>query len=219
MAKSNYLSESELLEKFRIALTNAESQPDIASALEEIGYDTAEIAKGKALWDEAEKVFEFNKKEDAETSLAYSEFKKKRDELNHFYKLHRKKAKVVFRNEPELLKQLKLDKALPASYIKWLGAVKDFYSAASAHENIKTKLQRLKVTPDELSKGSEMIASLESARAEYKREVGESQDATKQKDAALSKLEDFMSEFYAIAAIALEDRPQLLESLSKQVLS
>ena len=64
-----------------------------------------------------------------------------------------------------------------------------------------------------------MIASLESARAEYKREVGESQDATKQKDAALSKLEDFMSEFYAIAAIALEDRPQLLESLSKQVLS
>ena len=218
MSRKNYLSETELLEKYRVALINAESQPDIASALEEIGYDAGEIAKGKALLDETTKVFEFHKKEKAETSQAYSEFISKRDELNSLYKLHRKKAKIIFRKQPDVLKQLHLDKALPVAYIKWLEVVKDFYSAAS-DENIKSKLQRLKITPGDLSKGKELISALEDARAVYKREDGESQDATKQKDAAMSKLEDFMSEFYAIAAIALEDRPQLLESLSKQVLS
>jgi len=51
------------------------------------------------------------------------------------------------------------------------------------------------------------------------REVGESQDATKIKDAAFVKMDDWMSEFYAVAKIALEDNPQLLESLGKLVRS
>jgi hypothetical protein len=55
--------------------------------------------------------------------------------------------------------------------------------------------------------------------ADYLREKGESQDSTKAKDAAFAKLDDWMSEFYAVAKIALEDNPQLLESLGKFVRS
>ena len=64
-----------------------------------------------------------------------------------------------------------------------------------------------------------MITDLEAARAEYLREKGESQDSTKIKDAAFAKIDDWMSEFYAVAKIALEDNPQLLESLGKLVRS
>ncbi len=48
------------------------------------------------------------------------------------------------------------------------------------------------------------------------REVGESQDATKQKDAVFAKIDKWMQQFYAIVDIALEDHPQLMEALSRK---
>ena len=58
-----------------------------------------------------------------------------------------------------------------------------------------------------------LIPEVEAARAAYLKEKGESQDATTIKDTAFAKLDDWMSEFYAVARIALEDNPQLLEAL------
>jgi hypothetical protein len=58
---------------------------------------------------------------------------------------------------------------------------------------------------------------LEAARSFYLIEKGESQDSTKIKDAAFYKIDDWMSEFYAVAKIGLEDNPQLLEALGKIV--
>ncbi|MFZ2284028.1 MAG: hypothetical protein WAV86_09145, partial [Lutibacter sp.] len=63
------------------------------------------------------------------------------------------------------------------------------------------------------------IAALTSARTEYLREKGESQDSTMSKDKAFREIDDWMSEFYAVAKIALEEKPQLLESLGKFVIS
>ena len=64
-----------------------------------------------------------------------------------------------------------------------------------------------------------MISDLEAARSEYLKEKGESQDSTKAKDAAFAKIDDWMSGFYAVAKIGLEDNPQLLEALGKTVKS
>ena len=44
-------------------------------------------------------------------------------------------------------------------------------------------------------------------------EKGETQNATKVKDQAFTAIEKWMRKFYAVANIALEDNPQLLESL------
>jgi hypothetical protein len=71
----------------------------------------------------------------------------------------------------------------------------------------------LKVTSEDLNAANTLISELEAARSEYLKEKGESQDSTKQKDAAFATLDDWMSEFYAVARIALEDNLQLLEAL------
>ena len=97
--------------------------------------------------------------------------------------------------------------------------MKKFYTVASSDSEIQSKLVRLKITTEELNGTIEQISNLELARAEYLREKGESQDATKQKDKAFGEIDDWMSEFYAVAKIALEDNPQLLESLGKFVRS
>ncbi len=62
-----------------------------------------------------------------------------------------------------------------------------------------------------------LLVEVEGARGTYLKEQGESQDATHNKNSVFDQLEDWMKEFYAVAKIALEDRPQLAESLGRLV--
>lgn len=219
MATKRTLSEAEALEQYRVAFENVEKQPEIAAIMAEFGYDETLLTEGKTLLTKTRASYDFNKKEDDETTVAYSNFTTTKDNLAKVYSLHRKKGKVIFRKDETTYKKLGLKGSLPTSYLKWLETVKKFYAVAVGNSEIEKKLKRLKVTPNELQKTVTLIASLESARAEYLNEKGESQDATKQKDKAFGEIDDWMSEFYAVAKIALEDSQQLLESLGMFVRS
>ena len=213
MATRPKLSEAETLEQYRVSLENVENQSEIAGIMSEFGYDSEKIAEGKSLLSETRNSYDLNKTEDDETSEAYNDFSKKKQQLADTYSLHRKKAKVVFRNDSVTADKLEITGTLPQAYIKWLETVKKFYSLALADSDIQTKLSRLKITLDDLSAANALIPEVEATRAAYLKEKGESQDATTIKDAAFAKLDDWMSEFYAVARIALEDNPQLLEAL------
>jgi hypothetical protein len=210
-------SEADTLELYRVALENAETQSEIANVMAELGYDSNVIGEGKALLTETRSAYDLNKTEDDETSAAYAAFSSKKEQLEDTFTLHRKKAKVIFRNDSLTADKLAISGAMPRTYIKWLEAAKKFYIIASTDTEIQSKLARLKISADDLTAANTAISDLESARAEYLKEKGESQDATKAKDSAFAKLDDWMSEFYAVARIGLEDNPQLLEALGKVV--
>lgn len=218
MAKMK-ISEAQTLEQYRVALENVVKQTAIATIMAEFGYDETLIAEGKALWQSTSDAYLLNKTEDDETSEAYANFNSTKEELFTTYGLHRKKAKVIFRKDELTANKLGITGTLPKAYIKWLESVKKFYTVASADTTIQGKLARLKITTDDLAASTTLVSTLETARTEYLREKGESQDATKAKDQAFATLDDWMSEFYAVAEIALEDHSQLLESLSKVVKS
>ena len=219
MATKRTLTEAEALEQYRVSFENVESQTEIATIMAEFGYDETLLTEGKTLLTKTRQAFDFNKKEDDETSEAYKNFTTLKENVATTYTLHRKKAKVIFRNESTTLQKMSLTGSVPTAYIKWLETVKKFYTVALADAEIQLKLVRLKVTVEELNGTLQLITNLEEARAAYLREKGESQDATKQKDKAFGEMDDWMSAFYAVAKIALEDNPQLLESLGKFVRS
>jgi hypothetical protein len=210
-------SEADTLELYRVALENAETQSEIATVMAELGYDSAKITEGKNLLTETRSSYDFNKTEDDETSAASAAFSDKKAELEKVFKLQRKKAKVIFRNDSLTADKLAISGEMPRTYIKWIEAAKKFYSIATTDTAIQTKLARLAITADSLTAANTLIGEVEAARAEYLKEKGESQDATKAKDAAFTKMDDWMSEFYAVARIGLEDNPQLLEALGKVV--
>ena len=219
MATKRTLSEAETLEQYRVALENTENQTEIATIMADFGYDETLLTEGKILLTKTREAFDSNQKEDDETTESYSNFVNLKENLAKTYSLHRKKGKVIFRKEPTTLSELSLTGSLPSAYIKWLETVKKFYTVASTDATIQAKLSRLKITPEEITETIQQITNLEEARATYLREKGESQDATKSKDKAFAEIDDWMSEFYAVAKIALEDNPQLLESIGKFVRS
>jgi len=219
MASKRNFTEVETLEQYRVSFENVEKQTEIATIMAEFGYDETLLTEGKTLLTTTRAAFDNNINEDNERSTAYNNFITLKENLSSIYGMHRKKGKVVFRKDDTLLKNLGLKGSIPTSYIKWLENLKKFYSVIIGNTEYETKLARLKVTPAELQETVTKIAELETARAEYLKEKGESQDATKLKDTAFGELDDWMREFYAVAKIALEDNPQLLESLGKFVRS
>ncbi len=95
MATSSSHSEAQILENYRVALTNVETQPEIALIMADFGYDTTKFAEGKALLDITRQKFDFNKQETQETVIARAAFDEKTSALYAVYSPHRKKAKVA----------------------------------------------------------------------------------------------------------------------------
>lgn len=219
MATKRTKSEASLLEKYRVSLENVEKQPAIAAVMAEYGYGPEKITEGKNLLSETRQAYNANRTEDDESAEAYNQFSTKRELLKDTYGEHRKKAKVVFRNEPLTLEKLGIVGAIPGAYVRLMETVRTFYGVALDNADIQARLSRLRVSPEDLTAGQALAADVDNARAAYLREKGESQDATKTKDAAFAKMDDWMSEFYAVARIALEDKPQLLEALDVLVRS
>ena len=217
MAKMNSLSEAETLELYRVALNNTENQPEIANAMAEKGYDASVISQGKDLLAKARQLFDANRIEDNETSAAYSNFAHAKDALEATYGVHRKLAKVVFKNDGVTLERLGILGRIPRPYTSWMEKVKTFYSEVVADSALQSQLSRLNISIDEINTGESQIAVLETARENYLREKGESQEATKAKDGALEAIEDWMSDFYRVAKVALVNKSQLLESIGKLV--
>ena len=211
------MTDTQALEQFRVALENASANSTIATALAANGYDESVLNEGKALLEAARKAYDDNKTEDDESRQAYHTFETKRDELDALYRLHRKKAKILYRSKPVVSKTLGITGRVPDAYIVWLDTIKCFYTAADASEEIKSQLATLAVSAQDITDALSSISELESARTEYLREKGESQEATQTKDKAIGELSSWMSDFYAVARIALEDQPQLMEALGKVV--
>jgi hypothetical protein len=206
-------SENEAFQAYKLALTNAELQAEIASAMATYGYSAQVIAEGKALLDETIAAYNSNQKENNETREAKANFDQKYSDLQTTYNKHRKLAKVVFRNDDLNYQKLALKGRVPQAYVNCMAIVKTFYSEIVNDNNLQSKLARLNFTKEEAENGLSFIADLENLRNIYLREKGESQEATQKKDVTFAKLDNWMQDFYAVAKIAMEEQPQLLEAI------
>lgn len=74
MTAKRKTSEAQILEKYRIALTNVLNQTEIANQMAQFGYDTTKIEIGNQLWQQANNAYNTNKSEDDETLEAYTTF-------------------------------------------------------------------------------------------------------------------------------------------------
>lgn len=94
-----------------------------------------------------------------------------------------------------------------------------FYQLLDTNETLRNQLKQLKITEQDIKNQLQLLGEVEKSYADYQKEKGESQQATKDKNQAFATLEKWVRDFYSVAKIALEDKPQLLESVGKFVRS
>ena len=217
--KTYYLSNEKMLQNYGVIFDNLGKDLELKAELAEYGYDEAKIGEGKKLYDEARKTFDANTKETREETTASRNFQEKYQNFQKIYITHRKKAKIVFDDNPEAFLQLKL-KNTPARVIaKFLVETRAFYQLLNTTETLMTPLKQLKVTEQDIEKQLQLLTEVEQAYADYQKEKGESQQATKDKSNTFDTLDKWVVRFFKVAKIALEDKPQLLESLGKTIRS
>jgi len=213
MSSNLLTSESKFLERSRIALTNAETHAEIKPALETYGMDAAKIAEGMGVYNNAKEVWERNKTEDAESEIASNSYKASYDKLQVLFKRHRDQTLIFFKKNPDVLSSLGVKGRFPAKYNEFFDKVKMFYSTIQKNATIQTEMDKIKITSAVVTDCLSKLDTLLADRANYDKELGESQDVTKSKNAALLALKEWMDDFDAIAKVALYDQPQLLEVL------
>jgi len=213
MAVINSYSEATILSNCKVALTNVQKQKLIAAEMAEFGYDAKALKVGKSFLDKAQKTVDDNIIEGGEGSIAYAVFAQLKGEIEKDYALLRKKAKVIFRNDPLILNQLGLYGEVARVYVSWIDGVRRCCTAALQDDTILVELVSFKVAKESLNAILKRCDRLDQLRAEYLKEKGEAHSVTIQRDQAFAELEDWMREFYTVAKIALDDKPQMLESL------
>lgn len=213
------VKDADTLQLYMSALGNAESQPGVMEALEKIGYNSEIIKQGKQLLNETRLAFEACNSNKALKLSESRVFYSKMRSLNAIYNRHRKIAKLVFVDDPETAEKLAITGSAPLLLASRIEAIKLFYKVIEANENIQQELSKLNFTSDEIAKGRAMIEEVEYASQMKMRIKGESQNSTKAKEAAFRKMNAWMSKFYGVARLGLEDEPQLLESIGKVVRS
>lgn len=206
-------SESKRLEKTRVALTNAQTHTQIKPILAEYGIDEVKIAEGLDIYNNALQKWELNKQENLESKVAKTEYYKIFDEVERRYKKHKTFAQRFFHRSPTTLIKLGLEGSYPTKYDEIFSKIKHFYTTISTDEAIQTDFAKIKITAEIVADSLAKFDQLLVARANYDKELGESQDATGVKNEALTIMEEWMADFDAIATIALYDKPQLLEVL------
>lgn len=213
MASRPNKSELQVLEDYRNAFENSRNQPDIKELVAQFGYTDEKLDEGWTIYQNTMTMWNRNKQEDRETADAYRQFQELYAEQEAHYNLDRKKLRAAFIWEPAKLKQLGVTGEMPRAYLEVIDHMKVCYSCLNADAGIQAKVAHMNITPEYLAASLERIGAIETARSLYLREESESQAATEEKDQALVQLDRWMREYLAVARIALEDKPQLLEAL------
>ena len=95
----------------------------------------------------------------------------------------------------------------------WLKQTSGFYRALLDNEEWKSVLAGFGQTEDTLNAQLAAIEAVAAASEMVKKEKGDAQNATQERDVKIEGLLDWVSDYEVIARIALTDKPQLLEKL------
>lgn len=195
-------------------LSNAQGQPQIAAALDAFGYDAAALQAGQTLFDAARSLYDAQIKEYGEQHAATQALNEAVTSADKAYAAHRRLAKIAFKTDAQRQTDLHLNDRKPEAHNPWYEQARHFYTAVVADTEAQTQLAKYKITLEALQAAGALVEQTMSLKTAQEKEKGEAQDATQQRNAAISALDEWLADFKVVARIALEDNPQLLEALN-----
>jgi len=205
------LSVDERLTKYDLILNVAENDTDIKPIITNYGYDSPVIQEGRGLYTTAYGLQQNQKKEYGEQYGATDVFgQAKKDTFKKYMELAGL-ARIVFKRDRNILSQLDLVGERERSFDKQVMQMKRFYDNALGSDEIINSLGRFNITAETLNAGKSLVEDLQAKYQAQLKESSEAQRATRDRDAAIDELDDWMSDFLAVAKILLALEPEYLE--------
>lgn len=201
------------LSQAQLAIENALNDPAILSALSDFGYTSAKLQKGKQLYNIAAAAQLAKSNEVGEQISATAAVQAARQTAEKTYIRYVKIARVAFKRNSGVATQLDLGGTRKESLSCWLAQANQFYKNALADRAILTGLKEFGITEQKLKAGLNELRAVDAANLTQEKEKGDAQAATQKRDAALDEMQDWLSDYLAVAKVALEEHPQLLEGL------
>jgi len=124
-----------------------------------------------------------------------------------------KLARIAFRDDPQGQAALMLGGDRARSLAGWLDQARLFYKNLLAHADLQAKIQRLGVTPAILTAEASLVAEVEAKQIAQRKETGEAHEATEKRDTQIKALDRWSGDLKAVARVAFETRPQVLDRL------
>ena len=208
-----YRPPEERLDRARVALDNAQTDPALQDGLAAFGYDAARLQEGQGLLAAAQGAQEAHAAEYGDQYAATDELRAARETAETTYMRHVKVARVAFSEDRDARSALMLDGRRKRPLGAWLRQAHTFYQNALASEDLLAGLARFGITAEDLQAAQAQLDTLETADTRQEKEKGEAQRATQQRDEAVDALDAYMSDFRNIARVAFEEDPQQLEKL------
>ncbi|MBK3515733.1 hypothetical protein [Carboxylicivirga marina] len=207
------LTIAEFLFQCGLRINNSLNDSKVQEAVSVFGYTAERLEAGRNILDASNALNETFVKEYGELDAAYEQRNEAKDLANFKFQGHLAVARIVFKSNPSASTALALNKPLPRTNSEWFTRSRAFYN------NLLSNAEWLAAMAD-YNAGEEMLKSVladiqgvENYSDVIMREKGDAQNATKERDAKLEELNEWVNDYESIAKIALNEKPQLLEKL------
>jgi hypothetical protein len=211
------MTQFEALNHYSAVIKTASTHPEIFSKLEEFGYDSVQLGKGKNLLENTVSAYDNSKKESMELKEASEKFKYIRDSIADTFSKHRRLAQVIYRGNVSVTNKLEIYKRNSRVYSEWLEHMIRFYDISIEDIEIQNGLKRFRIEIGDLQEMRDKIDEMIEQKRKCDIENSEKQSATQYKTKCFEELDLWMSDFNKVASIIFEDDPQILEALGRTV--
>lgn len=207
------MSIDQILYESGMRINNSLSDAKILNAVSLMGYPETKLNEGVTLLGDATTLFEEQKREYGELDAAQVGFETERKAANTTYVNLVRIGRIAFKKDVKAISTLELHGRRAHTISGWLRQTQGFYRAILANNDWKAALAVYGQTEEILNAQLAAVESVATASETVKKEKGDAQNATLERDEKLEELVEWVNDYEVIARIALADKLQLLEKL------
>lgn len=198
-----------------LIITNVMRSEQIQKNLANYGFPPKRIKEGERLLKVAQQLkalMEDQQEARYETSQAWlTDFQNAKATYQGYVNL----ARTVYRDQPVILRKLKIDRPTPNQQQLWIEQAVHFYTKVSTYK--EAIQQRYGLSSEVWTQALAEVETLLASRSERLHLRAQAQQATEQRNRSLIELHAWIKELKYIAKVALKDDPQWLEALGMVV--
>lgn len=211
MAKRNTAEQS--VYNAKLAIENSLIDPVMMEMFRRYRYDEERFGFGRTLYIETRDLISKQIEGKGQQVSSTHNANKVWEEANAVFTPTFKIAKIAFKGDMGARTTLRLDGQRKRSRTGGLAQAIHFYNCLLGNEEYQAGMDYFGYTPEILNQEYDLVKLAEQASLKQDQERGDSQNLTKERDAKLDELNKWMSDFKAVAKVALAEKPQLLEKL------